>query len=49
MVLQSALLTLAETATGAEALKLLQLDGVIPGSTSLFDGIRARMRDVVAL
>lgn len=47
--LQTALLSLAETPTGAEALKLLQLDSVIRASTGLFDGIRARMRDVADL
>lgn len=46
---QTALLTLADTPTGAAALKLLQLDGVILGNPGLFDGIRVRMRDVAGL
>lgn len=49
MALQRALLSLAGTPSGAEALRLLQLDGVIPGNAALFDGIRDRMRDVAGL
>ncbi|MCB6178774.1 PhnD/SsuA/transferrin family substrate-binding protein [Rhodobacter sp. Har01] len=45
-LLRQALLTLADTAEGRAALDLLQLDGVIAGEGALFDGIRARMRDV---
>ena len=40
---------LGGTAAGKAALALLQLDGVVPGSPELFDGIRARMRDLAAL
>lgn len=40
----AALLSLADTAEGREALALLQLDGVIAGEVGLFDGIRARMQ-----
>ena len=43
---KTALLGLRETATGQEALALLQLDDVIEATPDLFDGIRARMRDV---
>lgn len=46
--LRAALLGLSGTAEGQAALALLQLDGVVPGEPSLFDGIRTRMRDVQA-
>jgi len=46
--LAGALLGLSGTDEGRAALALLQLDGVVPGEPSLFDGIRARMRDVQA-
>lgn len=44
--LRAALLSLSDTAPGRAALDLLQLDGVVPGDLSLFDGIRLRMKDV---
>ena len=44
--LRDALLAMDRTEEGRAALDLLQLDGVIAGEVSLFDGIRARMRDV---
>ena len=47
-VLGRALLSLSETAEGRSALDLLQLDGVTAGDPALFDGIRARMRDLKA-
>jgi phosphonate transport system substrate-binding protein len=40
---QTALLRLADTDAGREALRLLYLDGVVPGDDRLFDGIAARM------
>jgi phosphonate transport system substrate-binding protein len=43
-LLKTALLSLAATVEGQAALELLQLDGVIAGDVTLFDGIRARMR-----
>lgn len=46
--LRRALLSLSETAEGRSALSLLQLDGVAAGDPALFDGIRARMRDLKA-
>lgn len=46
---RNALLGLSSTASGKAALELLQLDGVVPGSSDLFDGIRARMNDLAAL
>lgn len=49
VALQAALLGLGTTPEGAAALALLQLDGVIAGNAALFDGIRARMRDVQGL
>jgi phosphonate transport system substrate-binding protein len=47
--LQQALFGLSGTVEGQAALGLLQLDGVIAGEPALFDGIRARMRDVQGL
>ncbi|QLQ20008.1 MAG: PhnD/SsuA/transferrin family substrate-binding protein [Exiguobacterium profundum] len=44
--LRAALLSLSATSQGREALDLLQLDGIIPGDLSLYDGIRQRMLDV---
>ena len=44
--LRTALLSLADTASGKAALDLLQLDGITPADLSLFDGIRLRMRDL---
>ncbi|GGO38680.1 phosphonate ABC transporter substrate-binding protein [Gemmobacter aquaticus] len=46
LALQTALLSLSATPPGRAALNLLQLDGIIPGDLTLFDGIRQRMRDV---
>lgn len=46
---RDALLDLGNTDTGKAALDLLQLDGFVAGSPTLFDGIRARMRDLAAL
>ena len=43
---KDALLGLRATAAGQEALALLQLDDVVTATPALFDGIRARMRDV---
>lgn len=43
---QSILLGLRKTDAGREALALLQLDNVIEATPALFNGIRARMRDV---
>jgi phosphonate transport system substrate-binding protein len=40
---RSALLRLSETEEGRAVLKLLYLDGVVPGEDALFDGIAARM------
>ncbi len=45
---RDALLGPAGTSSGTAALVLLQRDGVVAGDPSLFDGIRARMRDLVA-
>lgn len=44
--LRTALLSLSATPQGQEALELLQLDGIVPGDLSLYDGIRQRMLDV---
>lgn len=44
--LQTALMTLPETAEGQEALASLQLDGFRQASPALFDGIAERMRDL---
>lgn len=44
--LRDALLGMDQSEEGLAALALLQLDGVIAGDVGLFDGIRARMRDV---
>lgn len=43
---KATLLGLPETDAGREALALLQLDNVIETTPELFDGIRARMRDL---
>lgn len=43
---RQALLGLAGTAEGRAALDQLQLDGVVAGEPSLFDGLRACMRDI---
>ena len=43
---KATLLGLSETDAGRDALALLQLDNVIEATPALFDGIRARMRDV---
>ena len=43
--LGEALLGLGASDAGREALALLQLDGFTPADASLYDGIRARMRD----
>jgi phosphonate transport system substrate-binding protein len=40
---RAALLRLSETEEGRAVLKLLYLDGVVPGEDALFDGIAARM------
>lgn len=45
---RQALIGLKAAPLGQVALRLLQLDGAIEGDTSLFDGIRARMRDLSA-
>lgn len=45
-LLRKALFDLAASLDGQAALGLLQLDGIAPGDLQLFDGIRARMRDV---
>jgi phosphonate transport system substrate-binding protein len=45
-LLRKALSDLAASADGQTALRLLQLDGIAQGDLSLYDGIRARMRDV---
>ncbi len=45
-LLRSALFDLEASSEGAEALRLLQLDRIEAGDAQLFDGIRARMRDV---
>jgi len=44
--LRTALLSLADNASGKAALDLLQLDGITAGELALFDGIRQRMRDL---
>jgi phosphonate transport system substrate-binding protein len=44
-----ALLTLSDTAVGRDALALLKLDGVALADRALYDGIAARMREVVGL
>lgn len=44
-----AVLGLAATAAGREALALLRLDGVMAADRALYDGIAARMRDVAGL
>ncbi len=46
--LHKALLSLEASSEGQEALKLLQLDRIEKGELRLFDGIRARMREVQA-
>lgn len=46
-ILQTALFDLKGSAEGQEALRLLQLDRIEAGEPALFDGIRARMRDVL--
>lgn len=45
-LLRKALFDLAASPDGQAALGLLQLDGIASGNLQLFDGIRARMRDV---
>lgn len=40
---QTALLAISANPLGKQALKLLSLDGIIPGEDALFDGIAARM------
>ena len=45
-LLRKALFALAASPDGQAALGLLQLDGIASGNLQLFDGIRARMRDV---
>lgn len=45
-LLRKALFDLETSPDGQAALKLLQLDAIAEGSLQLFDGIRARMRDV---
>lgn len=45
-LLRKALFDLGASPDGQAALDLLQLDGIAPGDLQLFDGIRARMRDV---
>lgn len=45
-LLRKALFDLGASPDGQAALKLLQLDEITPGNLQLFDGIRARMRDV---
>ena len=45
-LLRTALFDLGASPDGKAALDLLQLDGIAPGDLRLFDGIRARMRDV---
>lgn len=40
---RAALLGLSVSAPGKEALRLLSLDGIVPGADALFDGIAARM------
>ncbi|MFN4128997.1 MAG: PhnD/SsuA/transferrin family substrate-binding protein [Paracoccaceae bacterium] len=45
-LLRRALLDLSASPDGQTALGLLQLDKIIRGDKALFDGIRARMRDV---
>lgn len=44
-----ALLLLADTVAGRQALTLLKLDGMTPVERALYDGIAARMRDVAGL
>lgn len=46
--LQAALIDMPKTQTGVNALALLQLDGFTPGSSALFEGIAARMRQLTA-
>ena len=43
---KATLLGLSQTDVGRDALPLLQLDDVVETTPALFDGIRARMRDV---
>lgn len=45
-LLRQALLELGASPEGQAALRLLRLDGIARGDLLLFDGIRARMRDV---
>ena len=40
---RAALLNLSANSPGKQALKLLSLDGIVPGEDALFDGIAARM------
>ncbi|EEW26905.1 substrate-binding domain-containing protein [Rhodobacter ferrooxidans] len=47
--LRGALLGLDASAAGKAALEMLQLEKVIAAEPALFDGIRARMRDLAAL
>ncbi|WP_322892313.1 MULTISPECIES: PhnD/SsuA/transferrin family substrate-binding protein [unclassified Yoonia] len=42
---QSCLLNMSATEEGRRALALLQLDGMVPGTPALFDGIARRLRD----
>lgn len=45
-LLRKAIFNLGASPDGQAALGLLQLDGIAPADLQLFDGIRARMRDV---
>lgn len=45
---RDALLGMDRTAEGRTALGLLQLDGIAPATPDLFDGIRARVRDLLS-
>lgn len=47
LALRSTLLSLATTTPGKAALELLQLDEIVPGDLTLFDGIRRRMQDLL--
>lgn len=47
--LQKAILSLGARPEGRRALDLLQLDGMVPGDPSLFDGIARRMRILASL
>ena len=46
--LPAALVDMPNSPTGRTALGLLQLDGFTPGGPALFDGIAARMRQLIA-